>query len=67
MLANGVGTVDADYPDEIGVILYNSTNESFKVEAGERIAQMTLNLVGRMSELKIVERKRTGGFGSTGK
>jgi dUTP pyrophosphatase len=66
MLTNGVGTVDADYPDEIGVLLYNSGIENFVIQKGDRIAQITLNLVTRISQLE-VGGIREGGFGSTGK
>jgi dUTPase len=34
-----LGTVDADYRGEIGVILVNLSNVSFVIENGERIAQ----------------------------
>ena len=65
MLTNGVGTVDADYPDEICVLLFNSGSESFVIQKGDRIAQITLNLVQRIPNLS-VGGHRTGGFGSTG-
>ncbi|MCX6128808.1 MAG: dUTP diphosphatase [Proteobacteria bacterium] len=64
MLANGVGTVDADYRDEIGVLLLNLGQEAFEIKAGDRIAQIALNLVGRMPALP-VGTQRLGGFGST--
>ncbi|NRA67082.1 MAG: dUTP diphosphatase [Pseudobacteriovorax sp.] len=64
MLANGVGTVDADYQDEICVLLYNGGKERFTVEAGMRVAQMAMNLVHRLDSLDIGE-ARKGGFGST--
>jgi len=64
-LANGVGTVDADYPDEIGVLLMNTGSTAFQVEVGDRVAQLVLALAYRIPELPIgAERK--GGFGSTG-
>lgn len=65
MLTNGVGTVDADYPDEIGVLLFNSSKEPFIIQKGDRIAQITLNLVTRIPELPMGG-TRAGGFGSTG-
>ncbi len=65
-LPNGIGTVDADYPDEIGVILANMGEKEFKIEEGDRIAQMVLNLVHRIPQLP-VGGKREGGFGSTHK
>lgn len=65
MLTNGVGTVDADYPDEIGVLLFNSGKEPFLIQRGDRIAQITLNLVARMPQIS-AGGERSGGFGSTG-
>ena len=66
MLANGVGTIDADYRDEIKVLLLNAGTEPFEVAKGERIGQMVLAEVKRIPGLEI-RGKRTGGFGSTGK
>lgn len=63
-LANGIGTIDADYRDEIGVLLVNLGSKTFIVEKGDRLAQMTLNLVYRLAQLPIGGR-REGGFGST--
>lgn len=65
MLTNGVGTVDADYPEEICVLLYNSGTEPFLIKKGDRIAQLTLNLVHRIEGLPHGG-TRAGGFGSTG-
>jgi dUTP pyrophosphatase len=65
MLTNGIGTVDADYPDEICVLLFNSGTEPFIIQRGDRVAQITLNLVQRMTDLNSGG-QRSGGFGSTG-
>jgi len=64
MLANGVGTVDADYPDEICVLLFNAGKEPFTITPGDRVAQLALNLLCRLPELPIGG-QRVGGFGST--
>ncbi|NBQ52846.1 MAG: dUTP diphosphatase [Proteobacteria bacterium] len=68
-LANGVGTIDADYPDEICVLLLNLGSEPFVVNPGDRIAQLVVNMVGRL-QIDPPETassfERTGGFGSTG-
>ncbi|MCB9228072.1 MAG: dUTP diphosphatase [Deltaproteobacteria bacterium] len=64
-LSNGVGTIDADYPDEIAVLLSNTSQDDFQIRKGERIAQIALNLCVRIPELS-VRGKRLGGFGSTG-
>lgn len=70
-LANGVGTVDADFRGEIGVLLINLGSEPFVVEPGMRIAQMVISRYERI-EWNIVDElpmsdRGTGGFGSTGR
>lgn len=69
-IANGIGTIDADYRGEIGVLLINLGKEPFTVEIGMRIAQM---VVARHEHVvwykagRLVETERgTDGFGSTG-
>jgi dUTP pyrophosphatase len=69
-MANGVGTIDADYRGELGVILINLSLENFIIEPGMRVAQMVLARYARatweeVDELTLTERG-TGGFGSTG-
>lgn len=67
--ANCVGTIDADYRNEIGVILINLGQEDVWIENGERIAQFVLNKVERI-DWNVVESldktERNGGFGHTG-
>ncbi len=63
-LANGIGTIDADYRDEIGVLMINHGTENFYIQQGDRLAQMALNLIARIPGLPIGG-QRTGGFGST--
>lgn len=62
---NAPGVIDADYDQEIGVILCNASYNQFHVEAGMRIAQMLFvhNATYADTGSDIV---RTGGFGSTG-
>lgn len=68
---NSPGTIDADYRGEIGVILVNISNDSFKVENGERIAQLVFNKFEQAEFIKVEVLNETergaGGFGSTGK
>ena len=68
---NSPGTIDADYRGEIKVILVNLSNEEFKVEDGERIAQMIIARHERIDWIPAEELMDTmrgvGGFGSTGK
>lgn len=69
-IANGIGTIDADYRGEVGVILINLGNEPFTVEPGMRIAQMAVvkceqAVWHEVDVLDITERGK-GGYGSTG-
>jgi dUTP pyrophosphatase len=69
-LANMLGTVDADFRGEIGVILINLGQENFIVNDGERIAQMVIAKHERaewdvVEELDETERGE-GGYGHTG-
>ena len=36
----GVGVVDSDYRGELTVVLYNHSEEDFKVNEGDRVAQL---------------------------
>jgi len=68
---NSPGTVDSDYRGEIGVILVNLSNTDFKIENGERIAQLVIAKHERATWLEVNQLNETsrgeGGFGSTGK
>ena len=67
---NAPGTVDADYRGEVGVILINLSQEDFKIEDGERIAQLVFCKVEQANwenvELLSETHRGEGGFGSTG-
>lgn len=67
---NSPGTIDSDYRGEVGVILYNASNEIQIIRHGERVAQLVLSPVPTLdielvSGLDETERGE-GGFGSTG-
>jgi dUTP pyrophosphatase len=68
---NSPGTIDADYRGEIRVILVNRSNEEFRIEAGERIAQMVVarheQVEWELTEELAESERGEGGFGSTGK
>lgn len=70
MPANGVGTIDADYRGEVGVILLNTSDEPFTVEPGMRVAQMVIARYEKVSwdEVAILDetKRGAGGYGSTG-
>ncbi len=72
---NSPGTIDSDYRGEVGVILINLGSETFRLERGERIAQL---LVARTESVRWEERedlravegqygRGDGGFGSSGR
>jgi len=65
-----VGTVDADYRGEVGVILFNFGAEYFTINHGDRIAQAVINRIEQVDFLEVDELDETergaGGFGSTG-
>jgi len=67
---NTPGTIDADYRGEVGVILFNMSDEEFTVENGERIAQLVFAPVLQVewdeSESLSETERGAGGFGSTG-
>jgi dUTP pyrophosphatase len=69
-VANGVGTIDADYRGEVGVILLNAGEAPFTIERGMRIAQMVIarHEVAAWDERATLDdtARGAGGFGSTG-
>lgn len=65
----GAGVVDADYRDELLVLLFNFGSKPFSISVGDRMAQIVFERVGAPSievheELDVTA--RAGGFGSTG-
>lgn len=78
-ILNGVGTIDADYRGEIGILLVNHGRETWTTWRGDRVAQAVVCPVARAdvvdaaswaAEGLLVEVEDTargaGGFGSTG-
>ena len=67
---NSPGTIDADYRGEIGVILVNLSKEDFKINNGERIAQLVFSAYSKVDfvEVKSLDAsvRGNGGFGSSG-
>ena len=64
------GVIDSDYRGEIKVLLYNTKDEPFEVNLGDRIAQIIFTRVEYfnfqvVSDLANSQRGE-GGFGSTG-
>ena len=70
VLGNLVGLIDSDYQGQLFISVWNRGNTSFKIESGDRIAQMVFVPVVQadftvVSEFGASERGE-GGFGSTG-
>lgn len=68
---NAPGTIDSDYQGEIGVLLINHGNKSFRINNGDRIAQMVIAMVERgffydHNGHEEETERGAGGFGSTG-
>ncbi|CEO97220.1 hypothetical protein PBRA_000565, partial [Plasmodiophora brassicae] len=67
----GAGVVDRDYRGPVGVVLFNHSSSDFKIEAGDRIAQLILERI--VNDADVVEmddlpdsERGSQGFGSTG-
>jgi len=65
------GVIDRGYSGELIVCMFNSSKEEFKVNKGDKIAQMipTLILKDSLIEVESLEDSKRGekGFGSSGK
>jgi len=69
-LSNGIGVIDQDYRGEIMVSLFNSSPIPFRVNDGDRIAQLMFMPVMSAEFIEAASLDETsrgeGGFGSTG-
>lgn len=69
-LPNAPGTIDSDYRGILGVILQNGGAVQFKINHGDRIAQMVVAPVVQAAFEEVTDldqtERGTGGFGSTG-
>ena len=69
-IVNAPGTIDADYRGEMGVLLINLGREPFTIRDGDRIAQMVISQVLRVTLEEVDDlpptRRQGGGFGHTG-
>ena len=68
-LLNSPGTIDADYRGEVGLIVINHGKDPFVIKRGERLAQMVVHPVTRVTWNPKKELEPTGrgegGFGHT--
>ncbi len=66
----GAGVVDYDYRGNVGVVLFNHSDEDFTVQKGDRVAQLILERISMAAAQEVQELSDTargaGGFGSTG-
>ncbi|WAC62737.1 dUTP diphosphatase [Pseudoxanthomonas sp. SL93] len=70
VLGNGTGLIDADYQGPLLISVWNRGHETFTIQPGDRIAQVMVLPVVRVS-LQVVDTfadsaRGTGGFGHTG-
>ena len=71
VLGNLVGLIDSDYQGELMISCWNRGSEPFRVEPGERIAQLVIVPVVQV-DFEVVESfsestRGAGGFGHTGR
>ena len=71
---NSPGSIDSDFRGEIGVILINHSKQVFRIHPGDRIAQLVIASVARVTFNEVPREefdgyttdRGSGGFGSTG-
>jgi dUTP pyrophosphatase len=68
---NSPGTIDSDYRGEVRVVLFNTSDRDYKVQRGDRIAQLIFSV---LADVELVESdslsetgRGPGGFGHTGR
>lgn len=67
---NAPGTIDADYREEVKILLINLGDQPVRIQRGDRIAQLVVAPISRVcwNEVDQLEpTDRTGGFGHTDK
>jgi dUTP pyrophosphatase len=67
---NAPGIIDSNYRGEVKVILYNQTNNAFRVRVGDRVAQLIIcsYLAPEIRCVSVLDDTERGsnGFGSSG-
>lgn len=65
------GVIDSDYRGEVRVVLVNHGTEDFRLEMGDRVAQLLIQRVERVAFVRAESlddsARGEGGFGSTGR
>ena len=67
----GAGVIDSDYRGDVKVLLFNLGNSPFKIQKGDRIAQLIIERI-LIPDIEIVDvlcasQRGQNGFGSSGK
>lgn len=67
-IPHSVGIIDSDYRGTIRVILKNLSDDPYKIQHGDRIAQLVIQKVelATFQDIWNDTQRGTGGFGSTG-
>lgn len=67
-IEKGAGIIDEDYRQEIGIVLYNHSDQPYHFAAGERLAQGIFKRYWQadFELVDSVEQNGRGGWGSTG-
>jgi dUTP pyrophosphatase len=69
-ITTGAGVVDLDYRGEVKVVLFNLGDKDFKIQEGDRVAQLVLEKIYTPEVVEVQELQESvrgaGGFGSTG-
>jgi len=67
----GAGVIDSDYRNVIGVLLFNHTDDPYRVEPGDRIAQILIQPAVMVQPVQVSSLDQTDrgqdGYGSTGR
>lgn len=67
----GAGVIDSDYRNVIGVLLFNHTDDPYRVELGDRIAQILIQPAVIVQPVQVSSLDHTdrgqAGYGSTGR
>jgi dUTP pyrophosphatase len=67
-ILNSPGTIDADYRDEVQILVINLGDQSMQIKRGDRIAQLVIAPVTRVRWQEVEQLEptdRAGGFGHT--
>lgn len=69
----GAGVIDSDYRGNVGVLLFNLSDQPFNIFKGDRIAQLVVQKYEMIEPEEVVDmvdmsttERGNGGFGSTG-